>query len=79
MVGIGAQVDKLLNSANVALPDCIVNTGLPVFILSVDIVASLVDEEIDRLTVSLPRGIKNWSLLQRIFLDWVHTELDEHF
>ena len=49
----GSQVNQLLYSANVAFPDCIVNTGLAVFVLPVDIITGLVAQEFDRLSVAL--------------------------
>ena len=77
LVKAGAQVDELLACAYVAFSYSVIDAGLPVFILAVNIVA-LSDKEVNSLRIAFSCRVKKRCLLQRVLLDRVHAHLCQH-
>ena len=69
------QVNQLLSRVYVALSDTVIDGGLAILVLTIDIVAPVRGQEGNGLGVTLTTSIEERSLLQRIFFNRIGTHL----
>ena len=74
---IGPSVDQVLGDLDLAFPHTVVKWRLSVLVLPIDL-GTLVNQQLTHRLITFPGGIEQRTLLEKIFLDGVHSHLNKN-
>lgn len=77
-IKICSEFNKMLHCLNVTFSHSVVDCRLPIFVLSIQVIAAQLDEVVNQVAMAFSSSVKYRCLLKRILLKWVDPHIHNH-